>query len=121
MLIATQLLTKTLQMVEAQTLPQTQEPFPTLNFALSPGDIGIALIGAQALLHHCHRAQTTQCPVFAASVGDVDRGIQLTSSPNNLDLHTILPLEYHDLVNVFSRNDANKLSPYRPYDHKIIL
>ena len=36
-------------------------------------------------------------------------------------LKTKVPKEYHDLLDVFSTSEANKLPPYRPYDHQINL
>lgn len=32
-----------------------------------------------------------------------------------------LPRIYHDYMDVFSKVEADKLAPHRPYDHKIVL
>ncbi len=56
-----------------------------------------------------------------ALVGDVDRAIHAASPSKDIDPLTILPPKYHDLVDVFSHQVANKLQPHRPYDHKIVL
>jgi hypothetical protein len=34
-------------------------------------------------------------------------------------LWRIVPKEYHDLIDVFSKSASDKLPPYRLYDHKI--
>jgi hypothetical protein len=36
-------------------------------------------------------------------------------------LRRIVPKEYHDLINVFSKSASDKLPPHRLYDHKIQL
>jgi hypothetical protein len=99
--------------------PKTQNHDP--DHAMTHGAIRNTLIRAHPLLLHCRKAKTTQCQIFAASLGDVDRAIQAATPLNDVDPLTILPPKYHDLVDVFSRNNANKLPPHRPYDHKIIL
>lgn len=37
------------------------------------------------------------------------------------NLRTVVTLEYHDLVNIFSKKDSDTLFLYQKYDHKIIL
>ena len=37
------------------------------------------------------------------------------------DLATIVPEKYQDFLDVFSREEADKLPPHRPSDHKIEL
>jgi hypothetical protein len=37
------------------------------------------------------------------------------------DILRLVPSEYHDFVNVFSKSRADKLPPHRPYDHAIEL
>jgi hypothetical protein len=36
-------------------------------------------------------------------------------------LRRTVPPEYHDLINVFSKKESNKLPLYRLYNHKIKL
>jgi hypothetical protein len=47
--------------------------------------------------------------------------MQAASPPKNVDPLTLLALEYYDLVDVFSQNDANKLPLHWPYNHKILF
>ena len=41
--------------------------------------------------------------------------------PKDADPHKYLPSHYHDYLDVFDRNEANKLPPHRPWDHSIDL
>ena len=41
--------------------------------------------------------------------------------PKDADPHKYLPSHYHDFLDVFDRNEANKLPPHRPWDHSIDL
>ncbi len=99
--------------------PKTQNHDP--DHAMTHGAIRNTLIRAHPLLLHCRKAKTTQCQIFAASLGDVDRAIQAATPLNDVDPLTILSPEYHDVVDFFSRSNANKLTPHRLYEHKIIL
>jgi len=49
---------------------------------------------------------------------DIDKALKITSS---VDPATLLPPEYHDFLDVFSRELADTLPERRPYDHKIQL
>lgn len=42
-------------------------------------------------------------------------------TPTSEELRNMVPTEYHDYLDVFSRQDANTLPPHRVYDHKIPL
>ncbi len=37
------------------------------------------------------------------------------------DPRTVVPEEYHDLLDVFSKKNSDTLPPHQKYDHKIIL
>jgi len=49
---------------------------------------------------------------------NIDKALKITSS---VDSATLLPLEYHDFLDVFSRELTDTLSERRLYDHKIQL
>ena len=54
----------------------------------------------------------------AASLEDVEK----TLKPKiYVDPATVVPKEFHDLLDVFSKKEADKLPPHRSYDHKITL
>jgi hypothetical protein len=44
----------------------------------------------------------------------------ISSISSDPDLSSIPP-EYHEFINLFSEAEADKLSPYHPYDHIIPL
>jgi hypothetical protein len=56
--------------------------------------------------------------VFAITIRDIEKAL---SPKEYVDPAVKLPTMYHDLLNAFSKADADKLPPRRPYDHKINL
>jgi hypothetical protein len=56
--------------------------------------------------------------VFAISMRDIEKAL---SPKEYVDPAVKLPTMYHDVLNAFSKADADKLPPRRPYDHKINL
>ena len=79
--------------------------------------------------------------IFTASLYEIEKAIQALKNPSNLSLAaaslddvakslkpkrfidpaTVVPEEFHDLLDVFSKREADKLPPHRSYDHKIVL
>jgi transposase InsO family protein len=63
---------------------------------------------------------------FTTSLYEISRIIEdKTGSQEDLTEEEVLrqtvPVEYHDLIDVFSKEESNKLPPHRAYDHKIKL
>jgi len=56
--------------------------------------------------------------LFAIFMRDIDKALKITPS---VDSATLLPPEYHDFLDVFSRELTDTLPERRPYDHKIQL
>jgi len=56
--------------------------------------------------------------LFVIFMRDIDKALKITSF---VDSVTLLLLEYHDFLDVFSRELMNTLSERRLYDHKIQL
>ena len=56
--------------------------------------------------------------VFAASMRDIEKALE---EKPYVDPATILPSDYHEYLDVFSRQDSKLLPVHRPYDHKIQL
>jgi hypothetical protein len=56
--------------------------------------------------------------IFAASLKDIEKALAPKVS---IDPRERLPKEYHEFMDVFSKQEADKLPPHRPYDHKIQL
>ena len=78
----------------------------------------ISVIGAAAFMRACKRPGT-QC--FSLHLSESLLSAKSASvSDEAPDLSTI-PEEYHDYADVFSKSEASKLAPHRPYDLKIDL
>ena len=79
--------------------------------------------------------------IFTASLYEIEKAIQALKNPSNLSLAaaslddvakslkpkrfidpaTVVPKDFHDLLDVFSKQEADKLPPHRSYDHMIVL
>jgi hypothetical protein len=75
----------------------------------------IAMIGAAA---YKLLAKKPKNHIFSASIKDIEKALR---PKQHIDPRTILPPEYHEFLDVFSRQEADTLPPSRPYDHKIEL
>ena len=98
----------------AAQLPQN--PTSNHNSKLSESVPRISLIGAAAFLRASKRPGT-QC--FRIHLSDPKLSAKAASTETP-DLSQI-PEEYHDYADVFSKAEADKLAPHRPYDLKINL
>ena len=63
---------------------------------------------------------------FSVSLYDLDKSLRVLPSNNhkmdkNVDPATVLPAQYHDYLDVFSRKDSEVLPPHRSYNHTIKL
>jgi hypothetical protein len=63
-------------------------------------------------------ARRPEHEIFAVSISDIDKAL---TPKAHTDPKTKVPLEYHDLIHVFSRSEADKLPIRRSYDHQIKL
>src|SRR5258708_2395098 len=77
--------------------------------------LDICMIGAAAFNRLAHRPHHE---IFAISARDIEQALTLKE---NTDPATKLPSELHDLLDVFSRTEADKLPERRQYDHRIEL
>jgi Reverse transcriptase (RNA-dependent DNA polymerase)/RNase H-like domain found in reverse transcriptase len=66
----------------------------------------------------CRLSRKHEHEIFAVSLRDIEKALEVKEET---DPATKLPPEYHDLLDVFSRKEANKLPPHRSYDHRIQL
>jgi hypothetical protein len=81
----------------------------------TPASFDIFMIGAA---HFTRLARQRNVDAFAISLRDIEKAL---SPKPEVNPRTQLPAEYHDLLKVFSRHDADTLPPRRPYDHRINL
>ena len=77
----------------------------------------IAMIGADA---YCLACQLKGAQVFAISIRDLEFQAEKEARPET-NPKTVVPEEYHDLLDVFSKKNSDTLPPYQKYDYKIIL
>ena len=88
--------------------------------------IDLALIGGTGFHLGMRRKENE---FFTTSLYEIDRIIEDKMVPQDSGqeepeeemLWRTVPREYHDLIQVFSKNESNKLPPHRIYDHKIEL
>jgi Reverse transcriptase (RNA-dependent DNA polymerase)/RNase H-like domain found in reverse transcriptase len=60
--------------------------------------------------------------LFSVTLKDVERALQIKKNPSAEDIKKKLPADYHEYVDVFSRDLAETLPPHRPgIDHSIPL
>lgn len=87
---------------------------------------GIHLVGA-APFHRCMKMKGAT--TFSMTMKQLDEALAVVNSvPTDSEEPTeeenvkrVLPAEYHDLIDVFSKKASNKLPEHRPYDHHITL
>ena len=63
-------------------------------------------------------AKKKECELFTVNMRDIEHA--LNPKPE-IDPATVLPSEYHEFLDVFSKKEADKLPERRSYDHKILL
>ncbi len=80
-------------------------------------NIDIAIIGADAYYAACHLKESQ---VFAISLRDnqyqAEKEAKTETNPKS-----VVPQEYHDFLDVFSKKDSDTLPSHQKYDHKIHL
>ena len=88
---------------------------PSLTPKASPPAAQIRLIGAApfALV-----AKQPGVELFSATMRDIEKAL---APKVRTDPAIVLPPEYHEFLSVFSQNEADKLPPHRPSDHRIEL
>ncbi len=80
-------------------------------------DIDIAMIGADA---YCATCCLKGVQVFTVSMRDIQYQAEKEARAET-DPKSVVPQEYHDFLDVFSKKDSDTLPPHRKYDHKIHL
>ena len=78
----------------------------------------VSMIGAAAFLRASKRPGT-QC--FSIRLSDPSLSAKSASVSDEAPDLSKIPKEYHDYADVFSKAEASKLPPHRPYDLKITL
>ena len=104
------------------SVPDKVVPRPTSSTTKKPPKISI--IGPHAFARLCNQPGVELClmsfqpaslQVNSAEVNTEDQGGAQVPNLTNV------PIEYHNLAELFSEDKAHELPPHRPYDHKISL
>ena len=95
------------------TNPESLDPLPPVNKRKPPR---VTLINASTYACAC-KLEGTQCFQLRISLPEVT-GHSTSSAPVDLN---VLPEDYHNFTDVFSKSKAGKLAEHRPYDLKITL
>ena len=77
----------------------------------------LAFIGGAPFVH---LAKKRKADIFAISMQDIEYQLNKTTKPPT-DPKTVVPTEYHDLIDVFSKDVSDTLRPYGKYNHRIKL
>jgi len=99
--------------LSSTSIPAVSVPAPPTSSP--PKHLEVYAIGSAPFLR---LARKKNHDLFAISMRDIDKALKITPS---VDPATLLPPEYHDFLDVFSRELADTLPERRPYDHKIQL
>ena len=100
---------------------------PSSNASIRPADwepshvpsLNISLLGAAPFNTWLKRSKkNTEFEVFAISLRDIEKALE---PKKDVDPAQVLPKEYHEFLDVFSKKEADQLPPHRVYDHKITL
>jgi hypothetical protein len=87
---------------------------PSIHPELTPNtELNIYCIGAAPLVSLVKKRGHE---IFAVSIADINKALE---PKVYTDPATKVPPEYHDLLEVFSREDSDRLPKRRPYDHNI--
>ena len=80
-----------------------------------PKKINLYMIGAATCAWYSRKKDYQ---LLAILLRDIDKALEDKKRP---DPATLLPEDYHDLIDVFSRAESDKLPPHRPYNYDILL
>ena len=103
---------------KAAHLPQQNPSVSDETPKLSDSIPRISLIGAAAFMRASKRSGT-QC--FSIHLSDPKLSARSASVSDEAPDLSRIPEEYHDYADVFSKAEASKLAPHRPYDLQINL
>ena len=90
--------------------------------SVEPADgkpLDLALIGGAPFIHLV-KSKKRKAEVFAISIRDIKYQLNKGKTPLT-NPKTVVPAEYHDFLDVFSKNISNTLRPHGKHNHKIEL
>ncbi|KAF4311314.1 hypothetical protein GTA08_BOTSDO13114 [Botryosphaeria dothidea] len=93
---------------------------PTLVQAEAPISISVVAINRLAVSKRYNPRNGNGIQIFAALLRDIEIALNPSRKPKP-NLVNKLPKQYHEFLDVFSKELSNKLPLHRPYDYKIPL
>ena len=81
--------------------------------------LDLALIGGAPFMHLA-RSKKQKAEIFAISMRDIEYQLNKRTKPLT-NPKTVVPEEYHNFLDGFSKDISDTLRPYGKYDHKIEL
>ena len=81
--------------------------------------LNLAFIGGAPFVHLV-KSKNQKAKIFAISMRDIEYQLNKRTKPPT-NPKTVVPAEYHDFLDVFSKDISDTLRPYGKYDHKIEL
>ena len=69
---------------------------------------------------HLVKSKKQKAEISAISMRDIEYQLNKATKPLT-DPKTVVPAEYHDFLDVFSKEASDTLSPHTKFDHKIEL
>ena len=81
--------------------------------------LDLAFIGGASFMHLA-KSKKQKAEIFAISMQDIKYQLNKRTKPPT-DPKTVVPTEYHDFLDVFSKEISDTLRLYRKHDHKIEL
>ena len=69
---------------------------------------------------YCAACRLKGAQVFAVSMKDIQYQAEKEARVET-DLRSVVPQEYHDFLNIFSKKDLDTLFSHQKYNHKIHL
>ena len=100
--------------------PNVEDEKPSVESANKTNKpLDLDLIGG-ALFMHLAKLKKQKAEIFAISIQDIKYQLNKGTKPLT-DPKTVVPEEYHDFLDVFSKDISDTLRPYGKYDHKIEL
>ena len=105
---------------EGNELKESKNRKPSVERADSK-PLDLAFIGGAPFMRLAKSKKPEQrAEIFAISMRNIKYQLNKTTKPPT-DPKTVVPAEYHDFLDVFSKDISDTLRPYGKYDHRIEL
>ena len=106
--------------LNAKAEAKVEDKEPSVEWANSK-PLDLAFIGGALFMRLAKSKKPEQrAKIFAISIRDIKYQLNKTTKPPT-DPKTVVPVEYHDFLDVFSKDISDNLRSYRKYNHKIEL